>query len=40
MYTSKSGCLDVRSINDTADFQETIVSWYDYFDSQLTGSER
>jgi myosin-1 len=25
-YTSRSGCLDVRSINDVSDFQETMVS--------------
>lgn len=25
-YISRSGCLDVRSINDVADFQETLVS--------------
>ena len=25
-YISRSGCLDVRSINDVNDFQETLVS--------------
>ena len=24
-YTSRSGCLDVRSINDVSDFNETLV---------------
>lgn len=28
IYTSRSRCLDVRSISDESDFQETLVSIY------------